>query len=313
MSAAPRVGVAGLGLIGGSLLQGLGEGVGYDIDAGAARAAGFAVAGSLGELASRCELVIVCVPPAATAPVVRELLAADESVLVADAASVKAPVMAAVGERERFVGAHPLAGAPATGWAAADPSLLRDAVWAICPPALDAPAAALCALSAALAPLGARLVVCEAEAHDAAVARSSHVPHVVAQALAPATPLAAALSGGALRDMTRTATADEDLWLDILRSNRAANVAGLHSLGARLAGVADALEADDVAALRAAWRGGAAGRERLGDLRWGEPRWEPRRFDWPAWEELLALGAHGLAVRNVRAVGEAVELEAAVA
>jgi prephenate dehydrogenase len=310
----PRPGVLGLGLIGGSLLKALSDPVGADSDpavAGAARAAGFTVVAGAADLARECDVVIVCVPPPQVPAAVAELLAADTDIVVADTASVKATVLREVGALAgpdalaRFVPAHPLAGAESAGWAASDPALLRDAVWAICPPAADAPPEPLCRLAAALAPLGARLLVCDAAAHDAAVARTSHVPHVVAQALARAPageglPLAAALSGGAYRDMTRTARSDPRLWLGILGANRAATAAGLHALIADLHVLADALEAGDDERLAAAWREGAAARATVDAIRWSEPDWHERRLAWPAWEALLALGRNGVLVRGPR-------------
>ena len=109
-----KVGVVGLGLIGGSLLRALG-GVGYDADPGVrseAAADGFDVVDSLDRLAG-CELILVAVPPNVTYGVVDQVLAAVPDAMVADTASVKGEVP----ERERFVSAHPMAGAETSGWA----------------------------------------------------------------------------------------------------------------------------------------------------------------------------------------------------
>ena len=103
-----KVGVVGLGLIGGSLLRALG-GVGYDADPDVrseAAADGFDVVDSLDRLAG-CELILVAVPPGVTYGVVDQVLAAVPDAMVADTASVKGEVP----ERERFVSAHPMAGA----------------------------------------------------------------------------------------------------------------------------------------------------------------------------------------------------------
>lgn len=322
----PRPGVLGLGLIGGSLLKGLAaagaEPVGADADprvAGAARAAGFRIAGEAAELARACDVVVVCVPPAQVAGVVAEMLGADPAVVVADAASVKAPVLRDVAAKvdsrglERFVGAHPLAGSELAGWAAADAALLRDAVWAVCPPAGDAPLDALCTLAAALDPLAPRLLACVAAAHDAALARTSHVPHVAAQALArlpAAGGMSAALSGGAYRDMTRTARSDARLWLDIIAANRAETVAGLRELQAALERLAAAVEAGDDAALADAWRAGAAARATVDAVRWTAPSWRAHRVP-AAWDALLELGRAGVLVRRLRLAGGALELDTA--
>jgi prephenate dehydrogenase len=321
----PRAGVLGLGLIGGSLLQGLAASgaapAGADTDpaaAGAARGGGFDVLADAAALARACDVVVVCVPPAGTAAALDELLAADPEVVVADAASVKAPILAALAapDRERYVPAHPLAGSEHAGWAAADPTLLRDAVWAVCPPAPDAGLAPLCAFAAALEPLGPRLLACDAGAHDAAVARTSHAPHVVAQALArlaSGQPLAAALSGGAFRDMTRTVRSDPALWLDIVGANRAATADALRALLGDLDRLAAAVEAGDHAALAVAWREGAAARAAVDAVRWTEPEWRAERLPAAGWAALLERGRAGVLVRRPRLAGDALEVESAVA
>lgn len=235
-----KVGVAGLGLIGGSLLRALG-GVGYDADPAvraAASAEGFDVAETLEGLRG-AELVFVAVPPAATYAVVDEVLAAVPDAVVADTASVKGDVP----ERERFVAAHPMAGAETSGWAASSPDLLRGATWAVCgqPPAR---------LAEAVEALGGRVVTCTPEEHDAAVARTSHVPHLVAVALAALAP-DTTLAGPAFRDMTRVAHADPALWAQILTANRQAVEPALDELIARLAQLRAMLGDEEI--LREAW------------------------------------------------------------
>jgi prephenate dehydrogenase len=289
--------------------------------AGAARVAGFEVAGDPAAVAAASDVVLVCVPPARTAAAVLELLAADADVVVADVASVKAPVVravAAAGDVRRYVPAHPLAGSERTGWEAGDAALLRDAVWAVCPPEPRAALEPLCAFAAALEPLGPRLLACDAEAHDAALARTSHVPHVVAQSLARLAeagglPLSAALSGGAYRDMTRTARSDPALWLDIVASNRKASAAGLWALLDDLERLARAIETGDDAVLAEAWRAGAAARATVDAVRWTEPEWRPHRLAPGGWAALIDLGRAGVLVRRPRLDGDALELDAGAA
>jgi prephenate dehydrogenase len=313
--------VLGLGLVGGSLLRGLraagADVVGFDADptvTAAAEGAGFAVAGDAAELAGASELVIVCVPPEQTAAVVVAALAEDA--VVADVASVKAPVLEAVAARagtalDRYLGAHPLSGSERGGWEAADGALLEDTVWAICPPRAAAPMEPLCMLAAALEPLRARLLVCDVRAHDAAVARTSHAPHLAAMAIAraPQSGLAAALTGGAYRDMTRTAEADEALWGAILRANRGPVADALRELADELGALADAVVAGEDEAVAAAWRAGADARARAVALRWGDPRWVEERLTLPAWETLLELGRDGRAIRRPHVAGVELAVE----
>jgi prephenate dehydrogenase len=296
-----RLGVVGLGLIGGSVLRALGDAVGYDSDAAVREAAageGFEVARSLDRLAG-CELVIVAVPPARTPDVVRAVLEAAPDAMVADTASVKAPVLAALGAAERFVGAHPLAGAETAGWAASAAETVAGAVWAVCP--AGGSLEPVCRLSAAVDRLGGRLVACTAEEHDAAVARTSHVPHLVAAALAGLAghPLQAALSGTALRDMTRVARADAALWADILAANRTAAMAALDDLEAALAGLRVALAGGDPAVLERVWGRAGEALARVDAARWDAPTWENGRIE-GGWDGLLSLGRAGRPVRRLR-------------
>ena len=303
--------MVGLGLIGGSVLRGLGDAVGYDADPAVREAAageGFSVARGLGDLAA-CELVIVAVPPARTAEVVRAVLDAAPGAAVADTASVKAPVVAAVGD-DRFVGAHPLAGAETAGWAASSAETVAGAVWAVCP--AGGSVEPVCRLSDAVEQLGGRLLACTAEEHDAAVARTSHVPHLLAAALAGLAghPLQAALSGTALRDMTRVARADAALWADILAANRTPALAALDDLEAALAGLRVVLAGGDPAVLERVWSRAGEALAVVDAARWQEPAWEDGGIE-GGWNGLLELGRAGRPVRRLRRDGDQLRAEVA--
>ena len=284
-----NVGVVGLGLIGGSLLRAL-RGVGFDVDPDVrsqAAADGFEVVDALDGLAG-CDLVVVAVPPAAAGSVVEVVLAAAPDVVVADTASVKRVVPA----HERFVSAHPMAGAEGTGWPAGSAELLAGATWAACPSGDELEP--LLRLGAAVDALGGSLVACTPAEHDDAVARVSHVPHVVAQALTALAPggLPAALAGTAYRDMTRVARADGALWSQILEANREPCAAVLDELVERLAAQRDS-------------------------LRWAElpappapPEWREEAID-GGWSGLLAHGREGRAVRRLRLDGGTLRAEVA--
>ena len=237
--------------------------------------------------------MLVAVPPARSADVVGEVLDALPGALVADTASVKAELP----RHERLVGAHPMAGAESAGWAASTALLLQGATWAACPAgeALEP----LLALSEAVDALGGRIVACTPEEHDAAVARTSHVPHLAAQALAGLAAdggLQAALAGTAFRDMTRVARADPDLWTEILAANREACLAAVDELVARLGVLRAAL--GDEEATRTEWELGLGWLDAVDAARWHEPEWREERVD--GWAGLLAHGREGRSVRRLR-------------
>jgi prephenate dehydrogenase len=300
------VGVVGLGLIGGSIARRLielperWEALALTRTKGTAveaADAGIQIAGSVEELAKQAELVVVATPPKNTASVIAAVLAADQDVLVTDVASVKAPIASAVMAEDRYLPSHPLAGAETSGWAAARADLLDGTTWAVCPASPTAPPDLLCRFGELFDAFDGRLIVCDPREHDLAVAQTSHAPHVVAAALAAAirrhdSPgLAAALSGGAFRDITRVARADPAMWQEIFELNEA-NVA------AALADLRETLDGEPP------WESGREAAELADRLRWQTPEWERREFDWPAWDELRELGRAGTAIRRPAADGD---------
>jgi prephenate dehydrogenase len=204
------------------------------------------------------DLAVLAVPPDVVAPA---LIAAQKSGLArcyTDVASVKARPVAAVRDLgcdlASYVPGHPLAGRERGGPVAARADLFLGRPWALCPlPETAAPA--LAAVTALVTACGAEPVTAGVTEHDRWVALVSHAPHLVASAmaarLAGAPPGALGLAGQGLRDVTRIAAGDPDLWTQILTAN-AAGVADV------LTAVADDLKAaaDD---LRAAAGHGAEG------------------------------------------------------
>jgi prephenate dehydrogenase len=261
-----RLGIVGLGLMGASLAraarardpgvavvavepredvraQALADGVADD----ALAAPGAALAG--------CDLVILCTPIAALeallGPVSR--LLADGAVLT-DVGGAKERVVARAAAEVRpgvaFVGAHPMFGGHG-GYAAARADRWRGGTVAVCS---DGPAEAVERVAAFHEALGARVVRCRAAEHDEAVATVSHLPYLLASALAGAAaeagPLAALLAGPGLQDMTRLAQFPFDIQGEVARRN-ARLPAAAERLSRRLAALLAAV-GDSPGAARAA-------------------------------------------------------------
>jgi prephenate dehydrogenase len=138
-------------------------------------------------------------------------IAADAT--VTDLGSVKRPVVAQLEAAfgGRFVGGHPMCGTERSGHTAVDPGLFTGARWALClEPGTELPRW-LRVAEVALA-VGAEVVPVTAAEHDDAVAAISHVPHLLAAALAAAAadagPLTLALAAGSFRDGTRVIGSD---------------------------------------------------------------------------------------------------------
>jgi prephenate dehydrogenase len=158
----------------------------------------------------------------------RLLEAVDQAVrpgtLVTDAGSTKASIVAGWERRRRsrrgrFVGGHPIAGSHRRGPAAADGDLFAGRV-AVVTPAKATPPADAEAIGDFWSAVGSTVFMMPPKEHDRILAATSHAPHVIAAALAAATPEATlAFTAGGWRDTTRIAAGDPDLWADILLDN----------------------------------------------------------------------------------------------
>ncbi|MGN2634786.1 prephenate dehydrogenase [Nocardia takedensis] len=250
--------VLGVGLIGGSVLRAATAAGypawGWNRSAAGARAAaadGFDVTDDLAAALTRAAesdaLIVIAVPM----PAVDHLLSVIESLaphcVLTDVVSVKGPVADAVRARglaERYVGGHPMAGTAESGWSATDPELFRGAVWAV---TVDegTHASAWTRVARLALDCGSVVVPVTSVNHDRAVARVSHLPHVLAEALAVSGAgggaLALGLAAGSFRDGTRVAGTAPDLVRAICEPNRDALLEVLEDTLTVLAAARDTL------------------------------------------------------------------------
>ncbi|MFT2816845.1 prephenate dehydrogenase [Leifsonia sp. A12D58] len=174
------------------------------------------------------QLIVVCVPPDVTAQVVAAELAAFPDAIVTDVASVKlAPLneLRALGaDISRYIGSHPLAGRERGGPLSGRADLFIGRPWVVA--AHDGISYQRAnAIDDLILDLGAILVEMTPEEHDNSVALVSHVPQVVSSLMARRLlhgPHAALnLAGQGVRDVTRIAASDPELWVQILGANSA--------------------------------------------------------------------------------------------
>lgn len=212
-------------------------------------------------------VVIVAVPPPAIPPVLMGLRSLGLGQTYMHIGSVQSYVQAEVEAWDagstNVLGCHPLAGKELSGPAAAEATLFAGRRWAVCPWTATAQESIEEAGRVARA-CGAEPVVIGPEEHDAAVALSSHLPHlasvVLAGLLVDGSSQALTLAGPGLADMTRLAAGDSELWREILTRN-ASPVSGLAELlGQRLLRAAELLRALDGTALAEMLRLGQQGR-----------------------------------------------------
>jgi prephenate dehydrogenase len=236
---APPVGVVGLGQLGGSLAAALaatGRPVsGWDVDPAAREAAAARGVRITQEFAG---IVVLAVPLPVLDSALHDLTV-DPDATITDVGSVKSPVLGTLGARfgSRFVGGHPMCGTERSGHAATDPTLFVGARWAVClEPGTDL-SRWLRVAEVALA-AGAEVVPVTAAEHDDAVAAISHVPHLLAAALAAAAadagPLALALAAGSFRDGTRVAATDPAFVTAMVEGNAVPTTAALRRVGTQL-------------------------------------------------------------------------------
>jgi prephenate dehydrogenase len=174
------------------------------------------------------QLIVVCVPPDVTAEIVARELEAFPDAIVTDVASVKLAPLTELRARgadvSRYIGSHPLAGRERGGPLSGRADLFIGRPWVVAAHDEISYQRAT-AIDDLILDLGATLVEMSPEDHDNAVALVSHVPQVVstlmARRLADAPGSALNLAGGGVRDVTRVAASDPELWVQILGANPA--------------------------------------------------------------------------------------------
>ncbi len=233
-----RLGIVGLGLIGGSLARalkgrrGAPEILGCDKRREYARMA--LDCGAIDSIATErgiasCDVVVVCVPVRGSVAVIERIgrRMRPGSVLT-DAGSVKAEVVArgraAAAKGVSFVGGHPIAGTENSGFPAADGKLFKGRT-AIVTPCPGDDEAAVRTVEKIWEMAGARVLRMDPATHDHVFAYVSHLPHVVAYALVHAvgtldTNVPLGYSAGGFRDFTRIASSNPAMWKDIVLQNR---------------------------------------------------------------------------------------------
>ncbi|MGC3993394.1 MAG: prephenate dehydrogenase [Propionicimonas sp.] len=174
-------------------------------------------------------LVVVAVPPAALPKVIAKALTTYPHATVTDVGSVKGTVLAALRRTDldlsRYVGSHPMAGSQRVGPLTASADLFIDRTWVVTPHDTSAAHAVLDVQEVARI-CGARRVTMGAAHHDEAVAQVSHLPHLVsvlmAGTLTRIPPEHLQLAGQGVRDVTRIAGSDPELWQQIIGANAVA-------------------------------------------------------------------------------------------
>ena len=183
---------------------------------------------NLSEAIAGADVLVIGAPPISTGELLATLpgllRALDTTPIITDLASMKGWVIDQMPESyPRFVPGHPIAGSENSGVMAARADLFEGRE-AILTPDASTDLEAVKWVTAMWESVGSRVTVMSATDHDAALAASSHSPHMLAYALTmalandPLNPMRH--GGGALRDMTRIAASDPVMWRDVALTNK---------------------------------------------------------------------------------------------
>lgn len=224
-----KIGVVGLGLIGGSIFKALCA-LGCDVYGVSrsnptieqAKKYSPHISKSLLQL-KKCDVIFVCTPMNKTKGILDKLdKILPKSAIVADVASIKGFVCDKV-RPYKFVPTHPMAGTENSGFENSYELLFQGAKWVLVPcPKGNAKAPDIKKLTDIICALGAKPVCTTAEEHDEAVALISHMPMLIAQALflsAKDNSLAMKLASSGFRDMTRLALSNDEMATDMISLN----------------------------------------------------------------------------------------------
>jgi prephenate dehydrogenase len=193
-------------------------------------------------------LVVAAVPPRIVPSVLAKASADYPAATLTDVASVKERVLTEAvrlgADSSRLVGGHPMAGREVSGSAGARKDLMDDRLWVITP-LETSEGAHVERVQRLAATCGAVPVQMGLAEHDAAVALVSHAPQVLSSVLAgqlaDSRPEFIQIAGQGLRDMTRIAASNVELWADILEANAPQVAAVLDDLIASLIRTRDSL------------------------------------------------------------------------
>ncbi len=178
------------------------------------------------------DISVVCVPIWTIAKLAGEIIPAlKPGAVVTDVGSTKSKLLKTMSPLFKdsagyFIGSHPIAGSEKTGLEAGNPDLYEGRLTVVCP-SEDTPKEAQQAVIDLWKKAGSEVVEMSPEEHDAMLASTSHLPHMIAAALARSVangdPAAKAdFCGTGFKDTTRVASGSADMWIDIIDTNRGA-------------------------------------------------------------------------------------------
>lgn len=274
-----KIGIIGLGLIGGSLAKALQYHtphtvLGTDVDREAllkAKLVGAIDAELTLKTVPDCDLLIFSLYPQATVDCVTQYADSIKAgTMVLDTCGVKRMVCEklfslAAEKNFRFFGAHPMAGLHFSGFSYADVDLFHGASMVVTPPQ-DATIAELAALKTLFLSIGfSNMQISNPEEHDRIIAYTSQLAHIVSNAYvkSPQAKVHQGFSAGSYKDLTRVAKLNAQMWTELFLDNRENLLAEVDGLLQNLQQYADALRTADAGQLQALLQAGSDRKEEI--------------------------------------------------
>ena len=216
-----KIGVIGLGLIGGSIYKKLNNNPKYIVCGVSRSVKGKNISQDYNSLKD-CNLVFVCTPMNKTLDILEKLNGLLETeTIVTDVCSLK-EFVSKKDYDYKFIPSHPMAGTEHNGWEHSFPALFDGANWAVTPKE-NTNIKDFEILKEVIADLGAEVIVTTPAEHDRAVALISHMPMLIAQALCENiidSELAQKLASSGFRDTTRLALSNTEMANDMVVMNK---------------------------------------------------------------------------------------------
>lgn len=260
--AGSRIAIVGLGLMGGSLALGLrgkcAELYGIDPDPSTLE---LALSQHIvdqadsdpAKLLPKADLVILSAPVPAILTLLEQLSSyTTNPCIVMDLGSTKKQIvdaMSCLPERFDPIGGHPICGKEKLSLANAERTLYYAAPFLVTPLQRTSPRA-LSAAKQIIDALGARMSILDAVEHDRILAATSHLPFLLASALALSTPTnVAAFVGTGFKSTSRVAGTPSSMMLGVLKSNRENVLNALHALQNQLSEIESILTSENFSEL----------------------------------------------------------------
>ena len=250
-----QVRVVGAGLIGTSMALGL-KGAGYQIaiedEDPRAEEIAQSLIGQVGE-GPNPEVVVIATPISSISTLVKGFATRYPQAIVMDIGGLKSEVVAEIEQfpdiSSRFCATHPMAGREISGALAARGDLFEGRIW-IYTPTINSSELAIASALEIINALGGKKVILSAKEHDQAIAGISHLPQIMSSLLSATlidiSDRDIGLAGQGLKDVSRLAASNSELWSELLHANSSAVVEFLNILSKHLEDLSTSLQNDDL-------------------------------------------------------------------